>query len=244
MRVDGTGVYKIYRLTNTVNNMVYIGMTSQPIRKRWNNGNGYLPKSRMGRAIAEFGWGAFVGDVLEDGLTEEEADEREKYYIALFKSSDPEYGYNVSIGGVKPALGIHHDAETRKKISENSAKYWLGKSLPDDMRTKISEANTGRTPWNFGKHFDDKAKKHISEGMKRAWKEDITRHPRWGKFGADNPMSVKILCVETGEVFDGVRDAARKLSIPSPNISRALASGGKNSAGKVDGKRRHWRYAS
>ena len=40
--------------------------------------------------------------------------------------------------------------ETKKKISEHSPKYWLGKKMSEDSRRKMSESHKGRIPWNKG----------------------------------------------------------------------------------------------
>lgn len=73
------------------------------------------------------------------------------------------------------------------------------------------------------------------------------RKGKWGKqglTGEKNTMSKKIYCVETGEEFIGIREAGRELNIPVPNIIRSLKSDGYYSAGKINGKRRHWKYCS
>lgn len=44
-----------------------------------------------------------------------------------------------------------HTKQHNKKISENSAKYWLGKHLSAETKQKLSESNKGHIPWNKGK---------------------------------------------------------------------------------------------
>ena len=49
----------------------------------------------------------------------------------------------------------------------------------------------------------------------------------------------KVICINTGEIFDSVRDASRKYH--SKNIS-ACCLGKLNSAGELDGKKLHWMH--
>ena len=55
--------------------------------------------------------------------------------------------------------GCKLSEETKKKISQNSSRYWLNKKFPEEMRNKISESNKG-------KKLSEETKKKISERMK------------------------------------------------------------------------------
>ena len=59
--------------------------------------------------------------------------------------------------------------ETRKKISNNSAKYWLGKKLPKITRKKISKKIT-----KFWKEHPE-VRRRISEKLKGVLKSEETR---------------------------------------------------------------------
>ena len=82
----------------------YIGQTRTPTKVRWKSGYGYTNKCQVFRsAIDKYGWDNFTHEILEDGiLTLEEANEREKYWIACYHTfiRDPECrGYNMTPGG-------------------------------------------------------------------------------------------------------------------------------------------------
>ena len=82
----------------------YIGQTRMPTKIRWKSGYGYTSKCQIFRsAIDKYGWDSFSHEILEDGiLTLEEANEREKYWIAHYHTfiRDPECrGYNMTPGG-------------------------------------------------------------------------------------------------------------------------------------------------
>lgn len=91
----------IYLHRNKSNGKVYIGQTIQPIENRWKNGSGYKTCTYFYNAIQKYGWENFDHLILEqnENWTQEELDNKEKEYILLFKSNNPQFGYNISEGG-------------------------------------------------------------------------------------------------------------------------------------------------
>lgn len=65
-------------------------------------------------------------------------------------TSGGEGGYIVS-EETKQKLSTLKKGKTKRKISENSTKYWLGKTRSKETRKKLSEAHKGQIPWNKGK---------------------------------------------------------------------------------------------
>lgn len=93
-------MYSIYMHINLINGKKYIGQTQQPVEQRWKNGAGYKPCSYFYSAILKYGWDNFHHLILEQGeWTQEEANEKEKFYIAFYHSNEPEFGYNLTEGG-------------------------------------------------------------------------------------------------------------------------------------------------
>lgn len=77
----------------------YIGITKQEPERRFQNGEGYKTQAVFYRAIQKYGWDSFKHEILEEGLTEKEACEKEAYYISeVYKSFAPN-GYNTQEGG-------------------------------------------------------------------------------------------------------------------------------------------------
>lgn len=91
----------IYIIKNTVNNKVYIGQTIVSLKLRFQN---HLSAARrgkdyvIGKAIRKYGESNFYIELLEKCLVEK-LNEREKYWIKIFNSTNNKYGYNISIGG-------------------------------------------------------------------------------------------------------------------------------------------------
>jgi hypothetical protein len=92
----------------------YIGITSQhPPSLRWGNkGNKYKHNTLFYNAIKKYGWGAFKHTILYTNLTEEEANQKEMELIALYRTQDKRFGYNIREGG----QASHRSLETKAKI--------------------------------------------------------------------------------------------------------------------------------
>lgn len=90
--------WKVYKHTSP-NGKTYIGITSQEPERRWQNGYGYTTQQLFWRAIQKYGWNNFQHEILEENLTKEEAFQKERYYIDIFKSNQRECGYNTTSGG-------------------------------------------------------------------------------------------------------------------------------------------------
>ena len=95
--------WKIYKHTNKINGKCYIGQTCRKNpNERWNNGKGYNG-TIFAKAIEKYGWDNFEHEIIEDGiLSEEEANEREMYWIEYYNSYagvSGGNGYNMTRGG-------------------------------------------------------------------------------------------------------------------------------------------------
>lgn len=137
--------YTVYCHENRINGKRYVGITHLSPRRRWNNGRGYKLNSHFTSAINKYGWEEFDHHILYEGLSKEEACEKEKYLIQKWNLCDPEYGYNNTYGGEHGLMSEH----TRKKMSEaqkGEKAFWYGKKLPEDAKHKMSEVKKGKIP--------------------------------------------------------------------------------------------------
>lgn len=127
--------FYVYKHVNKVNGKIYIGITCQKPKRRWNNGRGYIENKHFTSAIKKYGWNkGFTHEILYSGLSERQAEVMEVSLIAYYDSTDETKGYNISPGG-----GIQ-SKETRKKISEAKK----GKPLTEEHKQKLSEALKGK----------------------------------------------------------------------------------------------------
>ncbi len=156
----------IYKATNFINGKVYIGKTTKSMsRRRTEHESSTSDKTRKFRgfkgAIQKYGPENFLWEVLEYCL-KEDSNQREMYYIELYRSNDSNFGYNLTNGGdgapfgdlnpskrpeVREKLriantGFKHTPETLLKMSVISKEYYKN-GMPEEQRRKISEAQIG-----------------------------------------------------------------------------------------------------
>lgn len=107
--------YVVYKHT-APNGKCYVGITCQnPPEKRWKGGYGYRDNQYFSRAISKYGWSNFLHEVLVEGLTQKEAEEKEREIIAYYNSANRDFGYNLDLGGNGAG---RLSEETKRKISE------------------------------------------------------------------------------------------------------------------------------
>lgn len=122
--------YTVYKHTSP-NGKIYIGITSQKLYQRFQNGNGYKGSARFEGAIKKYGWKNIKHEVLFEGLTKDEAEQKEIELISLYKSNDRRYGYNIANGG--NTVGTLSQ-ETKEKL----ATAQRGRSASTEARQKMS----------------------------------------------------------------------------------------------------------
>jgi group I intron endonuclease len=104
----------IYKLTNKVNNKVYIGQTRSSIKKRFSQHCETRNKTAIGLAIKKYGVDNFEYAILYENIeTLEELNKKEIECISLYNSICPN-GYNIEYGGKV----IFANAESKSKISK------------------------------------------------------------------------------------------------------------------------------
>jgi hypothetical protein len=111
-------------------------------------------------------------------------------------------------------LGVKESEETKQKLSAmrqgvNNSMYgthrcgeenpMFGKNRTDAVKQRISECNLGEKNGMYGKKMSESAKRTI--GLKHA---------------------KKIMCVETGVIYESAREASRLLGVNSESISQHL----------------------
>lgn len=136
-------LYRVYIHVNKINQKVYVGQTREKnIIKRWgNDGIGYKTQDRFWRAIQKYGWDNFEHLIITDWITKEKANEIEIAVIALFDSTNKDYGYNISQGGNGPT-GVPCTDEKKQLLSDMFSGFgnpFYGKKHTDDIKDMLSE---------------------------------------------------------------------------------------------------------
>lgn len=229
--------YTIY-LHRTPSNKVYIGMTKcKNLNARWKNGNGYATCRLFNRAIEKYGWENIQHEILYEGLTREEAEAKEIEMIEEYRSRDPKYGYNIENGGY--GVGKHSE-ETLRKMSENRKGKCVGKDNPFYGKHHPPEWIKSHLCGESNPMYGLKGEKHHNYGMKHTEEAlEKMRAAKIGKYtGATNPKARRVLCVETDQVFECIKDASAATGAGISSISSAIHGSQKTAGGY------HWRLLS
>lgn len=231
--------YTVYIHKNKINNKVYIGQTCQKLSKRWKCGRGYETSPRFYNAILKYGWNNFEHIIVAEHLSQDEANKKEKELIKQYNSTDDNYGYNITDGG----NNFNHSEETKNKIGLANSVSLLGNKWTDHQRQIISEKFSGEGNPFYGKQHTDQTKQLISEHRKGKCLGE--EHHMYGKTHTIETLNKisqnrtgkggkKIKCVNTGEVFNTMMDAARWCGLTnSSSIGQVCNKTGKQvTAGK------------
>lgn len=149
----------IYKITNKLNNKIYVGQTTRTleIRKKDHIHNVQKGiKTHLYSAMRKYGIENFVFEKICDVDSVENLNILERYYINKYNSVDK--GYNMIDGGRNnimfvPEVKELHDnimrtQEVRQKISNSMKKYRQENPFTEEHRRKISEKMKGNR--NFG----------------------------------------------------------------------------------------------
>lgn len=207
--MSGIGEYCVYMHINKINGKIYIGQTKNK-KERWSRqGHCYKGCTYFYNAIQKYGWSNFKHVILEDNLTQNQANEKEIYYINLYNSRDPEKGYNIARGGNlnSPVIGEKNPLNKPVICLETLKIYPSARIASQELNIDescIRKVCRGERSSAGGFHWADynKNKKYIK--------------PKKVARGIGNSRSVK--CIETGEIFNSCIEAAKAMQFGS-NIS-------------------------
>lgn len=153
----------IYCIQNTINQKKYISLSTN-IEQRLKdhlislrNKNTEKENEHFIRSFHKYGEDAFQARIIivcDQNILAP----MEQYLIKIFKTYNPKFGYNKTLGGERNQPTI----ETRKKMSESHK----GKKPSEGTKKKLSESKKGKNNSFYGRKHSDETKKKISESLK------------------------------------------------------------------------------
>ena len=234
----------IYKITNTITGDFYIGQTrdfERRIRGHKNN-----PPSNMKDDVQEYGWNAFKFEILEECFIEDLARLEEQF----IKTLNPPYNIRHSLQDMTEVCGkisesrkgIKFSQEHRKNIQKRmreQAVDLFAKSVVCLETQEVFEsmveaaAKLGIKPQNISAALH--GRQNTAGGYTWKYADDSLNVAENVKIQTVNRK--QILCIETGEIFHSIVEAANKKGTIFKGISnvlhgRAITSGGF-----------HWKYA-
>lgn len=270
MKIGNLEVYGIiYKITNLVNGKVYIGQTINGFDSRYyRSGIGiervykyYISRKKhnefynihLFNAINKYGFNNFkVDEIFDIAFSKNELDIKEKIYIELYKSYKEEFGYNNKFGGsngkfsnqaiismTKKDIVCLNDGMMFKSCEEIREFYnieVINDSITNCCRgtsKSCGEINGIRLVFKYYDFYINLTKEEIDKFILDA---QI-------KKGKDSPWAKKIVCLNTGEVFNCFKDASDWCRVSKTCICEHL-KGRQKSAGKhpITGEKLKWDY--
>ena len=149
----------VYKITNLLNGKIYVGQTTQTLEARMLQHKYHHKGLYIDRAIYKYGFENFHSEILEECNTQDELNEREKFWIAKLNSKVP-FGYNQTDGGrghsgyipTLEALANMSKAakirESKRKPDEKSmiAKKGWAKKTPEERSELAKKREANKTP--------------------------------------------------------------------------------------------------
>ena len=213
-------VYHIKR-PGMKSNEGYIGVSSRPHKRKqahfsaamsYRHRNSYLQNAILKYPDIEF-------VILHKGLTRTEAYMAEEFYRPKAK-----IGWNIKAGG---DIGYELSLETKRKIGSaqlGEKNHMFGKSHSEEVRSKISKANKGRTISEHHKQAVSKAQK--GKTLSNSTKQYLRELNLYGK----SAKAKQVLCIETGVTYSSVSEAAHVINIHYSSIVK-VCNGTRSKAG-------------
>lgn len=160
----------IYKITNILNGMVYIGQCRRP----YNKSKSYFGSGK--KIIGEIylhGKENFKKEILEECESVDLLDSRESYWIQYFDSANPKRGYNLRYGGHNSKFNDEFK-KNMSNISSGENNPFFGKKHRADSIKKMSNSKLGDKNPNFGKSLDTEIKSKISNTLRGIKRNEIT----------------------------------------------------------------------
>lgn len=216
----------IYKTTNLLNGKIYVGQTSK------NLDTDYLGSGKvLIKAVKKYGKSAFKREIIEECVSKEQMNEREKYWIQYFDSINRNKGYNVSIGGEGGNLG--------DKVNKKISKSMKGKISVKDINGNVFSISAnddrfasgelvgvqkGMVPYNKGVPMSESQKQKMRVPKSKEHIENMSK----SKIG----KGVKpIICLNNGVKYNSIKEAAEKLGLTVPNVVAVLKGRAKKTKG-------------
>lgn len=202
----------IYKATNKKNGKIYIGQTSRTLKERMSEHIRHN-LTAFDKALQKYGIESFTVEQIDTANSIDELNEKEKYWIAKYNSVLPN-GYNMCAGGDN-TLGYHHREESKQKMSTVKKGMFVGSNNPF-----------------YGKRHSEEAKHKMSagrKGMAHLTNDQVQRLRQ-------SHHTVKVRNIETDEIFDTIKEAAKKYNLKDTHITRVCKGKRKTTGGF------HWCY--
>lgn len=138
-------MYFIYKISNTINQKIYIGKTTKSIETRFkrhiNDAISNRLNTHLANAIRKYGKENFIIEQLDTAQTIEELNKKEIYWIDYYNSC--KNGYNETLGGDGGNTYKEKSPEQMEIIKNKIRATKCGSKNPNARPIKIKNVETG-----------------------------------------------------------------------------------------------------
>lgn len=234
----------IYKIENKINGKIYIGQTTlqNGFDQRYkNNIKKYTHNVHLKNSIEKYGINNFeIIKELDIAYSKQELNEKEKFYISLYKSTNKDFGYNKMSGGDNSKMS----EETKNKMSKNKTsennpmakkvvclntmeefntfreaaeKYNLSKSAIsgccNGKTNTAGKLNGERLIWMK----KEKVETLTTEEIKNIINEEQTKRKEMYS-GKNNSKAKKVKCINDGKIFNTGKECAEYYNLSVSKI--------------------------
>lgn len=192
----------IYKVTNKINNKIYIGQTIRTLEERIKE-HKRKRSSSLYKAFNKYGIENFEFEIIDRCNTTEELNEKEIYWIKYYDCLIPK-GYNLCEGGGQ-TNGYCHREESKIKMSNNRGRYY-GEKNPFYGKTHTLEQ---KQKWS-----EERKGKDLSKAIEKSIKS----------------RQRKVINLDTMEIFNSIKEASEKYNLKDTHITR-VCKGKRNKTG-------------
>lgn len=228
----------IYKITNQINNKIYIGQTIKSRPTDRFSQHRYLARhieqektiSYLHRAMAEYGVDNFSFEIIEK-VENELLNQQEQYWISFYNSLVPN-GYNLTLGGdgapgfSRPQSAQEREKkgqsvkrfyeehpEKRKERSEQAKSYWSSEERRKEQSKRSKQFFQEHPDYFKGENNPMYGKHHTEEALEKIRAHAATRKFPIAQLDKDTRKVIQI--------FDGVKDAEKALGVSHGWLSKA-----------------------
>lgn len=134
----------IYKITNKINNKIYIGQTTKTINLRWQrhctDALSNRTNTKFAKAIRKYGKDNFIVEKIDTAQNKEELNQKEIYWINYYNSILE--GYNSVDGGGDSNTYKYKTEEEMKEIKEKIKQTKIKELNPNARSIKCKNINT------------------------------------------------------------------------------------------------------
>lgn len=235
----------IYKITNIINNKVYIGQTSQKrpsnrINRHFTDALNNILDTKFCRAIRKYGRDNFKWEIIDSAKTKNELNKKEKFWIKYYDSI--QNGYNMVEGGIG-FIGNSYGGKSKEelnRIKEKIRKSKIGSNNPHSRRIKCLNEENGEeiifeTLEKCRLYFNEKTHRFITTRVtgqtkslyKKIWNfayinQEYIKRTKEIIFPNAIPIKVLDLISQEERIYSSMNSVEKELKIDHTKISHQI----------------------